>query len=248
MGQLRFSPGSANSKLKKLEKLTGRKVYSFSLLSGHSCPFADKCQSRAVEDDNGKRHILDGMHTEFRCFSASQEVMYDGVYRQRRDNFDVVRSIRNLKELTNCIAASVPNKAEIVRVHVAGDFYNPRYFVAWMRAAALFPDKLFYAYTKSLAYWLRHADEVPSNFSLTASYGGLGDELIAKHGLRYSQVVGSEDEAASIGLVVDNDDSHAALPDYRDTSFALVVHGTQPKGGKYSQVVNARRHGKTVNA
>ena len=51
----------------------GRKVYSLDLLSGYSCPFAEQCLSKAVEVD-GKRTIKDGPKTEFRCFSASQEV------------------------------------------------------------------------------------------------------------------------------------------------------------------------------
>ncbi len=40
----------------------GRKVYSLDLLSGHSCPFAEKCLSKAVETD-GKRAIKDGPKT-----------------------------------------------------------------------------------------------------------------------------------------------------------------------------------------
>lgn len=245
MLKLQFSPGRDNSKLRKLSDLTGKRVYSFSLLSGHSCPFANKCRSMAVETDNGRR-IMDGPNTEFRCFSASQEVLFTGVYNQRKANFDLLRNFKSVDDLTNCIIASFPEKAEIVRIHVAGDFYSPNYFKAWTNVARSIPSVLFYAYTKSLRYWTKYRDKIPSNLMLTASYGGTDDELIAQHGLRYSQVVAYSHVADSLGLVVDNDDSHAALPEHKNTSFALVVHGTQPAGTEYAKAVAAQR--KAVNS
>ena len=70
-----------------------RKIYSLDLLSGYSCPYAKKCLSKAVVQDNGKRKIKDGKHTEFRCFSASQEVQYTNVYNSRKHNFDLLRNL-----------------------------------------------------------------------------------------------------------------------------------------------------------
>jgi hypothetical protein len=83
---LKFS--KANAKIEALKEvpelakyLDGkRKVYSFDLLSGYSCPFAEKCLSKATVQIDGKRKIKDGPKTEFRCFSASQEVQYTNVY------------------------------------------------------------------------------------------------------------------------------------------------------------------------
>ena len=86
---LKFS--NANAKIEALkndaelsEYLTDkRKVYSLDLLSGYSCPFAEACLSKAVVQPNGKRKIQDGHKTQFRCFSASQEVQYTNVYNLR---------------------------------------------------------------------------------------------------------------------------------------------------------------------
>jgi len=58
------------------------------------------------------------------------------------------------------------------------------------------------------------------------------DDRIKAHNLRYSLVVGSEGEADDFNLPVDNDDSHAADPTKCNESFALVIHGTQPKKQK----------------
>jgi len=48
-------------------------------------------------------------------------------------------------------------------------------------------------------------------------------------------VVFSEEEAAKLGLEIDHDDSHA----YKgDKSFALLLHGTQPKGTMAAKAKN----------
>ena len=54
--------------------------------------------------------------------------------------------------------------------------------------------------------------------------------MIAEQNLRSAKVVFSESEAVELGLDIDHDDSHAARPSMRDQDFALLVHGTQPKG------------------
>jgi hypothetical protein len=128
---------------------------------------------------------------------------------------------------------SLPKNAGIVRIHVAGDFFNAEYMHAWYTMAMLNPTVLFYAYTKSLRYWLT-VNEFPilNNFVLTASYGGRDDHLIddPTFNLRYAKVVFSEKEAEELGLEIDHDDSHAARPSKRNESFALLIHGTQPAG------------------
>ena len=208
----------------------GRKVYSLDLLSGYSCPFAEQCLSKAVEVD-GKRTIKDGPKTEFRCFSASQEVQYTNVYNLRKHNYDTLKqNADDWPLMYQELWKSIPPDAGIVRIHVAGDFFNENYLRAWIQLALENHDVLFYAYTKSLKYWLDNRDNIPENMVLTASYGGRDDHLIATEGLRSATVVFSEAEADRVGMEIDHDDSHAARPSLRDQSFALLLHGTQPKG------------------
>ena len=239
---LKFSKANAKIEaLKQIDELTpflhGRKVYSLDLLSGYSCPFASQCLSRAVVQSDGKRKIQDGKNTEFRCFSASQEVQYTNVYNLRKHNFDSLRKL-SCGEMVDVINQSLPANAGIVRIHVAGDFFNQQYMEAWYTIALLNPTVLFYAYTKSLRYWLA-INEFPilHNFVLTASYGGRDDHIIDEFNLRYSKVVYSESEANILGLEIDHDDSHAARPSLRDKSFALLLHGTQPKGTEAAEAL-----------
>ena len=139
---LKFS--NANAKIEALkndaelsEYLTDkRKIYSLDLLSGYSCPYAEKCLSKAVVQDNGKRKIKDGKHTEFRCFSASQEVQYTNVYNSRKHNFDLLRHL-DYDDMVELIHNSLPKDVGIVRIHVAGDFFNQEYMQAWYTVALM---------------------------------------------------------------------------------------------------------------
>jgi hypothetical protein len=238
---LKFS--SANTKLKKLYKVLSlssclgkRKVYSLDLLSGFSCPFAQDCLAKAIVTA-AKRFIKDGPKTKFRCFSASQEVLFPTTYNLRKHNFDLLRG-KSEQEMFEIINRALPKNAGIVRIHVAGDFFCEAYLRAWIRVAEANPGVLFYAYTKSLSYWIKNKSwiDAVSNFNLTASFGGRLDHLIQEHNLRFAKVVFSELEAEELGLEIDHDDSHAAL---NGGSFALLIHGVQPSGSKAGKAVKA---------
>lgn len=252
---VRFS--NANSKLKKLYAVDSlskwldnkRKVYSFDMLSGHNCPFANECLSKAMTRDDGTRYIEDGDNTQFRCFSASQEAQYPNVYKPRKENSDAMRAIAtrdNENATADLLCDNMPDNLGICRIHVAGDFFNQVYFDAWILVAKRNPDKLFYAYTKSLPFWVARLGDIPDNFVLTASRGGLSDDLIEKQDLREALVVFDENYEA---LPIDDDDSHAAIPETRDQSFALLIHGSQPKGSDASkalQTIKRNRKAKQV--
>jgi hypothetical protein len=246
-----LSFSEANTKLQKLSKnasvagwLTGkRKVYSLDLLSGHTCPAAKECKSQVNYDWNlDKYQLVDGPDTEFRCFSASQEAVYNGPYNTRLGNWEAVAG-KSAPQIAELILTSLPDKAGIVRPHVAGDFFNQQYFRAWQIVAKARPDTLFYAYTKMVHFMLRA--EALDNFVLTASRGGKYDHLIDQHGLREARVVYSELEAQELGLEIDNDDSHAADPSRRDQSFALIVHGQGPKNSRQAKIFYAQRRKNT---
>jgi hypothetical protein len=136
--------------------------------------------------------------------------------------------------MVELIAESMPTKATIIRIHVGGDFFNQSYFNAWVKTAENNPDMLFYAYTKALPFWVARIDEIPANLKLNASRGGLRDDLIETHNLKEAVVVYSEQQAEEMGLEIDHDDTHA----YKQSgSFALLIHGSQPKGSEASEAL-----------
>ena len=99
--------------------------------------------------------------------------------------------------------------------------------------------------TNSLVYY--GSEGKPNNLRLTASRGGRHDAWIDEYDLPEARVVYSEAEAEAKGLEIDSDDSHAMLQD-GETSFALLIHGTQPKGSEAGKAVYAiRREAKNAN-
>lgn len=247
---LRFSNANTKittlSKIKELSKFLKdkRKVYSFDLLSGWSCPGAHECLSK-VRIKNGKKFISDGPNTKFRCFSASQEVAYPSTYNLRSGNYEQIKNTssggNSVNILVNDLHTYMPENLGICRIHVAGDFLNIKYFEAWLRVAQNNSDRLFYAYTKSLSYWqyFRKEIEKTNNFILTASYGGRYDHLIKPLKFRYSKVIFHPKEAGK--LKIDHDDSNAARPSLRNKNFCLLLHGTQPAKSEASKALQILR-------
>jgi hypothetical protein len=242
-----FSNGSGlkwNSRNRKLEDIP-----SLSLPAGHSCPFAKDCRSCAIRNPNfnkdtgrmlhGKRVktdtrkfiIQDGPLTQWRCYTAIDEVMKPTVRRARWHNFLLLKSAvaKGRQATVDLIEATLPPSpawgGPPRRIHVAGDFFSLVYFDAWLEVARRHPGTVFYAYTKALPFWVLRLNSIPSNFRLTASYGGTHDWMIAKHNLRSVKVVLSVEEAQQAGLAIDHDDSHAYGT---GGDFALLIHGQQP--------------------
>lgn len=142
-------------------------------------------------------------------------------------------------EMADLLSAALPKKAKRVRIHEGGDFFSQAYFDAWLEVANRNPHVLFYAYTKSIPFWLARLDELPSNIRLTASLGGTHDDLAEKHELKTSYVAFSEEAANIRGLEIDHDDSLAYGPN--EKSFALLIHGTQPAGSEASKAKSLLR-------
>jgi len=240
---LRF--GEPNAKLKKMLKELSLKLKTFTLPAGWSCPAAKDCLSRANRE-TGK--IQDGPDTEFRCFAASAEATYPSLRKMVWRNFGLLKDalVDGVDACADLICASLPDKFDIMRVHVGGDYFSKKYLQAWIEVAKRNPEKIFYSYSKSLHFFKEFA--LPDNLVLTASRGGKFDELIDLHGWKEALVVYSEQEAIDKGLEIDHDDTHAA---FGKDNFALLIHGTQPAGSMASkalQLIKKANKNVTANA
>jgi hypothetical protein len=213
----------------------GKQIHTFTLPSGYTCPGALACMTKADRVDG---HIVDGKQQTFRCFAASSESRFKNVRAVAWHNLELLKKNNTESLATDLIQASLPKDASVVRVHVGGDFFSEAYFRAWINVAVNNPGVKFYAYTKSLPFWITALERnlISDNFRLTASEGGKWDYLIAQHGLKTSKVIFSIEEAAALGLEIDHDDSHAYDG---TTSFALLVHGTQAAGSSAGVAVRA---------
>ena len=228
--------GEPNAKLKKMLKKMRLTLKTFTLPAGWSCPAAQDCFSRS---DRITGKITDGELTEFRCFMASAEARSPSLRNLVWHNFELLKEalkldaqagFENLPHTTNLIQRSLNSiEFDVMRVHVGGDYFSKRYLEAWIEIAKNNPSKIFYSYSKSLHFFKQFA--LPENLVLTASRGGKHDDLIDLHGWKEALGVYSEQEAEEKGLEIDDDDTHAA---FGKKNFALLIHGTQPKGSAAS--------------
>ena len=213
----------------------------FDLPAGKTCPNANECLAYVVMNAKGKTELKEGKNSIFRCYAASQEAQYKNVYNARKYNLNLIKSTLNDKngfyrtyELINdSIQKHINKNIDKIRIHSSGDFFNGEYLRVWIAVARLNPQLKFYCYSKSLHLFGTNVP-LPENFFLTASMGGLRDDLIHKgYFKRWAIVVNSEDEAIKKGIEhigkpykIDKDDSSCFKPE----PFALLIHGTQKKG------------------
>ena len=216
----------------------------FDLPSGKTCPKANECLAYVEMNAKGKTELKEGKNSIFRCFAASQENQYPNVYKARKYNLDLIKNflisdafknnkINTIDLINKSIQKHITKNIDKVRIHSSGDFFSGEYLRSWLAVARLNPQLKFYCYSKSLHLFGTNIS-IPDNFFLTASMGGLRDDLIHKGFFkRYAIVVNSEDEAIKKGIEhigkpyeIDKDDSHC----FKSDPFALLIHGTQKKG------------------
>lgn len=226
---MKLTFGKGNAKLDK-------RITTFAIPSGYTCPGAAGCLTWANRK-TGK--IRDGKNQIFRCFSASQEAAFPNVRKSRWKNFQLLQSALatgGVEATAQLISRSLPKNVEILRIHVAGDFFSANYLDAWILTAQQHPHITMYAYTKSLSFLT--GKTLPANLLITASEEGRWDHLIEKLNLHSSKVVFHPQDANS--LVIDHDDSNAYKPS-RPKQFALLLHGTQPKGSVSGRALQTLR-------
>lgn len=178
-------------------------VYEWNLPTGHTCPFAKECLVK-VNRESGK---FDNRSDDYRCYASNAE-RFPAVRNHRWTNFDAVRKGERIE---------LPKKAEAVRIHMSGDFFSQAYFDQWLEICEENSSVEFWAYTKSLNYWVNRLGSIPDNLVLTASYGGRHDHLIDEHDLKNVIVVKSKAEA--IGRPIDYNDDIARQP---NVNFYLI--------------------------
>lgn len=195
-------------------------AYAWNLPSGWTCPAAEQCLAK-VDEVSGK--MWDGPNQKFKCYSAMTE-RYPSVRKRLWCNFEAVKG-KLPNEVANVLEC-MPKKVKRVRIHSAGDFFSQNYFDGWLTFVERHPDVHFWAFTKSVNLWVNRLGCIPKNLELQASIGGKYDDLVRQHGLKYAQVVWSEEEAKKLGLYIDYNDYLAA---YSNRPFALLENFTRGK-------------------
>jgi hypothetical protein len=179
-------------------------VYEYNLPTGTTCPFAMECKV-VVDKITGKFDVTKG---QYRCYASSAE-RFPAVRNHRHNNFDFVK---------NGGIPNIPKDCKAIRIHSSGDFFNQAYFDMWIKLAKENQNVEFWAYTKSLTYWVNRINDIPNNLVLTASYGGRTDDLIEKFNLKNVKVYANINEVPA-NRPIDTNDKFARIP---NINFALL--------------------------
>lgn len=198
-----------NSKLKKSGQDKGLLFASFGLPAVQTCPGADKCKSG--------------------CYATQGTYSFRQVRENRQTNFIRSKDSTTFKQdLINEIYdldMKHPTKILIIRIHDSGDFYNQEYLNTWLEVINSFSHVIFYAYTKSIHLFNPIYLDLPENFRVIYSYGGIYDSLIdiTKH--RYAKVY--ETEAELLNNNVDDCSQDDSVAVFTNKPIGLIYHGNK---------------------
>ena len=200
MPKLNLKWSFGNSKLAKLDTVSFN-IPAFRSADGfETCPKAGACATL--------------------CYARQGRYMMPNVAATREFNLSKIRE--NLSNFTDLVLEDLGKiKNKIVRVHDSGDFFNQDYMNAWFTVASSFPEKKFYAYTKSL-----HLDRsrCPENFQIVQSVGGLMDDEINPRE-SHSRIFESHYQRRKAGYVDGNVNDKPAI--LGKTRIGLVYHGVK---------------------
>ena len=226
-----------------------------SLPAGYTCPAASVCKSYAAKPGTkfpDGTSIKAGKDREFMCYAARQQAQYSKTagknaftnltFLQEANKNGGVDGMAKL--IIDSIKFHGHENSKIFRIHEGGDFFSSDYMKAWIQVAKTLSNITFYTHTTSLDFWIANKGSMPSNFRLIASMDKNNEQTILQHDLRYAKVVYSVEEAQQLRLAIDYDDTLACCG---DKSFALLIHGQQPKGSKASKAVGDTRKSGTID-
>lgn len=99
------------------------------------------------------------------CYALKASRLYPNVKVQREHNKYLFDNHKDTL-LTLLLTQLHYSDLQVVRVHESGDFFSQEYLNFWIDIASLLPDKLFYAYTKTVNLF----GNVPDNFNIINSW------------------------------------------------------------------------------
>jgi hypothetical protein len=112
-----------------------------------------------------------------------------------------VSGLDTVEHLSPWVKSWMEIGGQAVRVHDSGDFFSREYLDGWIELAWMFPEILFYAYTKEVMMLESARAELPPNFLICYSMGGRQDKLVDKDTMRHADVFPDLDAIAEAGYL-----------------------------------------------
>lgn len=159
------------------------------------------------------------------CYAGQGRMIWKNVVAPREDNLKVINELKNKKrQLADLLISDLEKKKTVthVRIHDSGDFFAKWYYHAWVFVAEKLPNKIFYAYTKSIPFlqWDQH----PDNFRVVQSEGGKRDHDIDRT-KPHARIFASDEDRLALGYCDGNVDDIPAV--VGENKIGLVYHGVK---------------------
>ena len=181
---------------KSNSKLRKDGIVSFGLPAGKTCPFAGECRSF--------------------CYAAKGCYRFSSIEKAQNKRFLVTRTKQFVQAMSDeC------QPGGIVRIHDSGDFYSKAYLDKWVEIATHNPYTYFYAYTKSVQYFLGRT--MPKNFRVIFSFGGKDDHMIDTR-RDYHAVIFKDKAALDAAGYADSSESDLVAARGRIRRIGLIAH------------------------
>jgi|TARA_B100000073_G_C23643799_1_gene537714 DNA repair photolyase len=195
-----------NAKMKKTSKENKTKIFNFSIPAYKTkqgkitCPFAKECVKYC--------YAQKGNYTRFPIIQQLMEKKYNLT---KQDNF--------IELITNEIKKK---KANYIRIHDSGDFYSVAYLKKWVQIAKQNKDVIFYAYTKSIKFFIDYQINLPKNMKIIFSEGSKTDNLINTKKHRHARIFKTVTDLLKAGYIDASNNDLKAITDNK--KVGLVYH------------------------
>ena len=194
-----------NSKMKKTSLKNNAKIFNFSIpayktKSGKvTCPFAAACVKYC--------YAQKGNYTRYPIVQEVQEKKYEI---SKQNNFNSLMNAEIKKK-----------KATHIRIHDSGDFYSIKYLAKWVQIAEFNPSIIFYAYTKSIKFFVDGL-LLPDNMKIIFSEGSKTDELINAREHRHARIFKTSQELNAAGYIDASENDLQAITENK--KVGLIFH------------------------
>ena len=194
-----------NSKMKKTSLKNNAKIFNFSIpayktKSGKvTCPFAAACVKYC--------YAQKGNYTRFPIVQELMEKKYEI---SKQNNFNSLMNEEIKKK-----------KATHIRIHDSGDFYSIKYLAKWIQIAEFNPSIIFYAYTKSIKFFVDGL-LLPDNMKIIFSEGSKTDELINAREHRHARIFKDIETLNAAGYIDASENDLQAITDNK--KVGLIFH------------------------
>ena len=193
-----------NAKLKKTSIENNMRVLNFSLpayktITGKTvCPFAKDCIKY--------------------CYAQKGNYKYPSVIKGLNNRYELSKTADFVPKMNATIILERPTH---VRIHDSGDFYSIAYLNKWVTIANDNKDVIFYAYTKSIKFFIDGL-KLPKNLKIIFSEGSKTDDLINVNKHRHARIFKSKELLQAAGYIdASNNDLKAITSNKR---VGLVYH------------------------